>query len=97
MLGCVIKGQTPHFDYICAECSRGMMQLSMNYDTPLIFGVLTCLTLEQAKARIDTNYAIYGLNYLISWTRAHEQLDMRYEELLEIGKGKGNCGAGIGK
>lgn len=63
-LWCLIRWQTPHFDYICTECSRGIMDLGMAYETPLIFGVLTCNDQKQARARVDDNYAIYGLNYL---------------------------------
>ncbi len=50
-LGCVIRGETPHFEYISNEVSRGLMQLSLAYKTPLVFGVLTTDTLTQAKAR----------------------------------------------
>ena len=64
ILWCVIRGETPHFDYVCTECSRGIMNLSLEYQTPLIFWVLTCDTLDQALARVDDNYAVYWLNYL---------------------------------
>jgi 6,7-dimethyl-8-ribityllumazine synthase len=50
-LGCVIRGETPHFEYISREVSRGLMQLSLEYETPLVFGVLTTDTLAQAEAR----------------------------------------------
>ena len=82
-IGCVIKGQTPHFDYICNEAARGLMELSMSFDTPLIFGVLTCNTLEQAQARVDENYAIYGLNHLAHRQLTQDTLDTRYEELMD--------------
>lgn len=62
--GVVIRGATPHFDYVCNECSRGIMDLTMAYDTPIIFGVLTCNTEEQVRERILPNYAISGLNLL---------------------------------
>lgn len=62
--GVVIRGATPHFDYVCGECARGIMDLTMAYDTPIIFGVLTCNTEEQVKERILPNYAISGLNLL---------------------------------
>jgi len=51
-LGCVIKGQTPHFDYIALNASRGIMNVSLKFDIPIVFGVLTTNTLAQAKARI---------------------------------------------
>jgi 6,7-dimethyl-8-ribityllumazine synthase len=50
-LGCVIKGDTPHFDYICQAVSQGISQVSLKFDKPVIFGVLTTNTLEQAQER----------------------------------------------
>jgi 6,7-dimethyl-8-ribityllumazine synthase len=50
-LGAVIRGETPHFDYVAAECSRGIAQVSLRYDLPIGFGVLTCDTLAQALER----------------------------------------------
>ncbi|GMA64801.1 6,7-dimethyl-8-ribityllumazine synthase [Alicyclobacillus fastidiosus] len=53
-LGAVIRGSTPHFDFVAAEVSKGVAQLSMNTDTPVIFGVLTTDTIEQAIERAGT-------------------------------------------
>ncbi|GIX22511.1 MAG: 6,7-dimethyl-8-ribityllumazine synthase [Gammaproteobacteria bacterium] len=50
-LGCVIRGDTPHFDYVCAESARGLMEAGLRSGVPVIFGVLTTDTLEQAEAR----------------------------------------------
>ena len=50
-LGAVIQGETPHFHYICSEVSRGIGQLSLELGLPVIFGVLTTDTVEQAIAR----------------------------------------------
>ncbi len=50
-LGAVIEGETPHFHYICAEVSRGLGQLSLELGLPVIFGILTTTTMEQATAR----------------------------------------------
>jgi 6,7-dimethyl-8-ribityllumazine synthase len=50
-LGAVIRGETPHFEYISAEVSRGIMQASSDFDLPVIFGVLTTETVEQAMER----------------------------------------------
>jgi len=61
-IGVVIRGDTPHFDYVCNEASRGIMDLNIVYDVPVIFGVLTCNTEEQVKVRIGPNFAIAGLN-----------------------------------
>lgn len=50
-LGAVIRGETPHFDYICNECAHGIAQLSIDYGVPVIFGVLTVDNTEQALDR----------------------------------------------
>lgn len=50
-LGAVIRGETPHFDYICRECAHGVNQVSLNYHIPIAFGVLTVDTTEQALDR----------------------------------------------
>jgi len=50
-LGCVIKGETPHFDYVCMSATKGITELNIKYGIPFIFGVLTTNTLDQAQAR----------------------------------------------
>jgi 6,7-dimethyl-8-ribityllumazine synthase len=50
-LGAVIRGGTPHFEYISAEVSKGVFQVSLEVDLPIGFGILTCDTLEQALER----------------------------------------------
>jgi 6,7-dimethyl-8-ribityllumazine synthase len=50
-LGAVIQGDTPHFDYVCAEMSKGLAHVSMEQRVPVGFGVLTCNNLEQALVR----------------------------------------------
>jgi 6,7-dimethyl-8-ribityllumazine synthase len=50
-LGAVVRGETPHFDYIAGETARGLMTLQIEYGVPVGFGVLTCDTMEQAAAR----------------------------------------------
>jgi 6,7-dimethyl-8-ribityllumazine synthase len=50
-LGCVIRGETPHFDYVCAESARGILEVSLKFDLPVINGILTVDTDEQAAAR----------------------------------------------
>jgi len=52
-LGAVIRGDTPHFDYICAEVSRGIGQVALDTAVPIIFGVLTTETVAQAEERAD--------------------------------------------
>ncbi len=50
-LGCVIQGDTPHFTYVCEGVTQGITELNIKYNTPIIFGVLTTDTLEQAQDR----------------------------------------------
>ncbi len=50
-LGCVIKGETPHFDFISSATTNAIMDLSVNYKKPIGNGVITCLNQRQAKAR----------------------------------------------
>jgi 6,7-dimethyl-8-ribityllumazine synthase len=52
-LGCVIRGDTPHFDYVAGECARGLMDAGLATGVPVIFGVLTTETLAQAEERAD--------------------------------------------
>jgi len=50
-LGAVIRGETDHYDFVCAETARGIMQVQLDTGVPCAFGVLTCETMEQALAR----------------------------------------------
>jgi 6,7-dimethyl-8-ribityllumazine synthase len=50
-IGAVIRGETPHFEYICSEAARGLSEAAIRYSTPVGFGVLTCDTMNQALAR----------------------------------------------
>lgn len=50
-LGCVIRGDTPHFDYVCMSATQGITSLNVNGDVPVIFGVLTVDNLTQAQER----------------------------------------------
>lgn len=53
-LGAVIRGGTPHFDYVAGECTKGLSQVSLNADIPVTFGVLTVDSIEQAIERSGT-------------------------------------------
>ncbi len=50
-LGCVIRGETPHFDYVCKTAQQGVLRVSLDYSIPIGFGVLTVNNLKQARAR----------------------------------------------
>ena len=53
-LGAVIKGSTPHFDYVCAEVSKGVAQISLQTGLPIMFGILTTNNIEEAIERAGT-------------------------------------------
>ncbi len=59
-LGAVIRGQTPHYDYVCQQVVRGIGQINYDCDTPAVFGVLTCETLDQAVDRAGTKMGNAG-------------------------------------
>jgi 6,7-dimethyl-8-ribityllumazine synthase len=65
-LGCVIRGETPHFDYIAAEVSKGVAQVSLESGVPVIFGVLTTDTIEQAIERAGTKAGNKGFDAALS-------------------------------
>lgn len=52
-LGCVVRGETSHYDYVCGESARGLMDLSLNQGLAIGYGILTVETLEQAQVRAD--------------------------------------------
>ena len=59
-LGCIIKGETSHFDYICQGVTQGITELNLDYDIPYIYGVLTTDTLQQALDRAGGKYGNKG-------------------------------------
>ena len=59
-LGAVIRGGTPHFDYVCAEAARGLRTASLELDVPVVFGVLTCDDQAQAEARAGGEHGNKG-------------------------------------
>lgn len=65
-LGAVIRGSTPHFDYVCAEVSKGVAQIGLATGTPTIFGVITSDTIEQAIERAGTKAGNKGFDAAVS-------------------------------
>lgn len=65
-LGAVIKGSTPHFDYVSAEVSKGVAQVGMSAEIPVIFGVLTTDNIEQAIERAGTKSGNKGFDAAMS-------------------------------
>lgn len=59
-LGAVIRGETPHFDFVAGEAARGIMDVSLETEVPVIFGVLTTNTVEQALNRSGIKYGNKG-------------------------------------
>jgi len=53
-LGCVIRGATPHFEYVAGEAAKGVARVSLDFDTPVSFGIITAENLEQAIERAGT-------------------------------------------
>src|SRR5688572_21993011 len=69
-VGAVIRGETPHFDYVAGEASRGLAQASADFDRPIGFGVLTCDDMAQAEARAGGTHGNKG------WDAAVAALEM---------------------
>ena len=65
-LGAVIRGATPHFDYVCAEASKGIAQVSMKTGVPVAFGVLTTENIQQAIERAGTKAGNKGVDCAMS-------------------------------
>jgi 6,7-dimethyl-8-ribityllumazine synthase len=65
-LGAVLRGATPHFEYISAEVTKGIAQVNMESKIPVIYGVLTCDTIEQAIERAGTKSGNKGYDAAIS-------------------------------
>ncbi len=65
-LGTVIRGATPHFDYVCSEVSKGVAKLTLDYSMPVIFGVLTTDSIEQAIERAGTKAGNKGYEAAVS-------------------------------
>jgi 6,7-dimethyl-8-ribityllumazine synthase len=73
-LGAVIRGGTPHFDYVAGETAKGVFQVSLELDLPVSFGVLTCDTLEQALERSGAKAGNKGFEAAMA---AVESADLR--------------------
>jgi len=65
-LGAVIKGSTPHFDYVCANASKGIASVSLETEKPVIFGILTTDSIEQAIERAGTKAGNKGYDAAVT-------------------------------
>ena len=71
-LGVVIRGETNHYDYVCAEAARGVQRVQLDTGVPCAFGVITCDTREQAEARAGGDKRDQGRNAAIAVIRMAE-------------------------
>jgi 6,7-dimethyl-8-ribityllumazine synthase len=71
-LGVVIRGETNHYDYVCAEAARGIQRVQLDTGVPCAFGVITCDTREQADARAGGDKRDQGRNAAIAVMRMAE-------------------------
>ncbi|XXJ21079.1 6,7-dimethyl-8-ribityllumazine synthase [Desulfovibrio caledoniensis] len=77
VLGAVIRGGTPHFDYVCSECAKGIAHASMESGVPMGFGLLTCDSLDQAIERAGAkagNKGVEAASALLETVRVLEQI-----------------------
>ncbi len=65
-LGAIIRGGTPHFEFVASECTKGMAQVNMQHEIPIAFGVLTVDTIEQAIERAGTKAGNKGVEAAVS-------------------------------
>lgn len=72
LLGCVIKGETDHYDYVCSQVSQGIQNLTMKHNTPIIFGVLTVNNYIQALERSGGKKGNKGCYSLVAAIRMIE-------------------------
>ena len=89
-IGCVVQGDTPHFDYICQGVTKGITDLNLNYDIPFVYGVLTCGTMQQAIDRAGGKHGNKGDEAAITaikmaalqleFEEAANELDEEYDE-----------------
>jgi 6,7-dimethyl-8-ribityllumazine synthase len=68
-LGVVIRGETDHYDFVCAEAARGIQDVQLRTDVPCAFGVITCDTMEQALARAGGDKRDQGRNAALTVAR----------------------------
>lgn len=79
-LGCVIQGETRHFDFICQGVTHGITELNLNYNIPFVFGLLTTENLEQAKERAGGKLGNKGVEAAVTAIQM-AQLQLEMEKL----------------
>lgn len=85
-LGAVIRGGTPHFEYVAGECASGLTRVALDRAIPVTFGVLTTDTVEQALERAGTGEGNKGFDAVITaieMAQTMHSLDLRFQHLTE--------------
>jgi 6,7-dimethyl-8-ribityllumazine synthase len=81
-IGAVIRGETPHFDYVADAAARGLAEAAAEFDTPIGFGVLTCDTMAQAEARAGGSHGNKGADAALAaleMADLHTRLDVAHD------------------
>ncbi|OQS01733.1 6,7-dimethyl-8-ribityllumazine synthase [Achlya hypogyna] len=92
-VGCLIKGETMHFEYICEAVSQGIKDLNLNTGVPVLFGVLACLDEKQARARAGLEEG--GHNHGVEW--AQTAIEMAHLRRATQPASSGCCPLGFSK
>jgi 6,7-dimethyl-8-ribityllumazine synthase len=79
-IGCVIQGETPHFEYICHGVTQGITNVALDYNTPVIFGVLTTNNPEQARERAGGKHGNKGVEAAITAIKMAALQEVMIEE-----------------
>jgi 6,7-dimethyl-8-ribityllumazine synthase len=77
-LGAVIRGSTPHFDYICAEVSKGIASASLELSFPIVYGIITSDTIEQAVERAGTKMGNKGFDAALTALELADLMDKKF-------------------
>lgn len=88
-IGCVIRGETSHYDYVCSETARGVQLAQMDTGVPIMFCVLTCETEEQAMARAGGEHGNKGFDSglaAIEMARLSQKLNQKLSKAAPAGK-----------
>lgn len=82
-VGAVIRGETPHFDYVAGEAARGLREAAVEFEAPVGFGLLTCDDLAQAEARSGGAHGNKGWDAALAaleMANLHDRLDVAHED-----------------
>ena len=90
-IGTLIKGSTMHFEYICQATSDGIMKVGLDTGVPVIFGVLTCLTIEQSLERAGLTEG--GHNHGHDWGATAVEMALLKKPACEVQRFKPSAGA----